>query len=202
MYYEIYNQSSELIERVPMSTWSGKSSALLPVNALSPDFSVLPHKAVKAGKRNETAIRSAEVWQKRPLVISFYCPCWGNYGTEHLKFLKKLHAPIQQAGGELWVVSNQPADGLARLSIGRALPFTLVADDTCTVARQFGVYSDTAPLWQLVSGVSEDAYTPAVFVIDTKGRIKLSQSDPYLEGIFAAKAIVEAVWQSRSLAFD
>lgn len=202
MFYESYNQTSELVELLPMSQWNGKQSSLLSINALLPDFTVLPQQSVKAGKRNETALHSSDSWQRHPLVISCFCPCWGSYGIQHLQYLKKLHQQIKQAGGELWVISNDAIHALNSLSIRLSFSFTFVSDSTCTIARQLGVYSDTAPLWQLVSGVSEDAYTPAVLVIDTKGRIKYSQADQYLQGDFATEAIVASVWQSRSVNFD
>ena len=202
MYYELYNPTSELVERLPLSQWNGKQQTVLTTNSIVPDFSLLPSQVIKKGTTNETTIYSAEVWHNRPLVISFFCPCWGEYGTQHLQYLKQLYPQIKQAGGELWVISNQTSEVVRRLSTYKTLPFTLIADPSYHIARQFGVYSDTAPLWQLVSGVSENAYTPGVFVIDTKGRIQFSQVDKYLENTFSANHIIKAVWESKPLAFD
>ena len=99
----------------------------------------------------------------RPLVVSFYCPCWGRYARPYLDSLVRLHQDLLLAGAELVVFSNESPKILERQVKG--LDFRVAYDAESSIAQWFGVYSEDDPVWERVSGISEDAFTPALYVI-------------------------------------
>lgn len=116
-----------------------------------------------------------------PLVVGFYCPCWGRYAAPFLETLAQLARPVQQAGGQLVVFSNEHPRYLPKQAL--EAPMTIVYDADKLVAQQFGVYSETDPIWDRVSGISEEAYTPALYVVDQTGRIRHHFLDENFDGL-------------------
>ncbi|MFD2935670.1 redoxin domain-containing protein [Spirosoma flavum] len=105
----------------------------------------------------------------RPLVVSFYCPCWGRYARPYLNSLVRLHQDLLVADAELVVFSNESPSVLARQVGG--LDFRVAYDAESTVAQRFGVYSEDDPVWERISGISDEAFTPALYVIGPDRRI-------------------------------
>lgn len=105
----------------------------------------------------------------RPLVISFYCPCWGRYARPYLESLVRLHQTLLVAGAELVVFSNESPKVLMKQVQG--IDFRLAYDAESLVAQRFGVYSEDNPVWERISGISEEAFTPALYVIGPDRRI-------------------------------
>ncbi|UFH53998.1 redoxin domain-containing protein [Spirosoma sp. KNUC1025] len=105
----------------------------------------------------------------RPLVVSFYCPCWGRYARPYLESLVQLNQGLLAAGAELVVFSNESPKVLERQMKG--LEFRVAYDAESTVAQRFGVFSEDDPLWERVSGISEEAFTPALYIVGPGRRI-------------------------------
>lgn len=118
---------------------------------------------------------------ERPLVLSFYCPCWNTYAPRHLATLREAYAKIRALGGELLVLSNDPPRSLARFAEHHDLAFSLVSDVDNAVARAFGIYSESAPVWQRVAGISDDVFLPAAYVIGCNRRIAYDFVDENLD---------------------
>lgn len=136
---------------------------------------------------------SREAVAKRPLVVSFYCPCWGAYARPHLDMLKSHYPNIRALGGELLVLTNESPVLIRRLVERQSLPFSLAHDAGNRIAKTFGVFSDTHPLWDRIAGISEDAYTPAVYVIDRRGRLVYDFVDENLDQRLEARPLLRAV---------
>lgn len=105
----------------------------------------------------------------RPLVVSFYCPCWGRYARPYLNSLVDLQQHLLAANAELVVFSNESPQVLAR-QVGN-LDFRVAYDAESSVAQRFGVYSEDDPVWERISGISEEAFVPALYVIGPDRRI-------------------------------
>lgn len=131
-----------------------------------------------------------ELVQQRPLVISFYCPCWGAYARPYLNALVALAAELRDAGADLVVFSNESPKSLAR-QIG-PIDFTVVYDADFSVARKFGVYSEENPIWDRVSGISEEVFTPALCVVGPDRRVAYHFLDENFEGPFRQDKVVNA----------
>lgn len=106
---------------------------------------------------------------RRPLVVSFYCPCWGRYARPYLENLVKLSGYLRAVGATLLVFSNEPIKSLVRQF--PELDFMVAYDADFSIARRFGVYSEEDPIWDRVSGISEEVFTPALYVIGPNRQI-------------------------------
>lgn len=104
-----------------------------------------------------------ELIRERPLVISFYCPCWGRYAKPYLEQLVSLSKQLKAVGAELLVFSNDPRKSLLRQF--PELDFRVAYDAGFTIARQFGIYSEEDPIWDRISGISDEVFTPALYVV-------------------------------------
>ncbi len=147
--------------------------------------------------QSQSELSLAELVQQKPLVLSFYCPCWNAYAPKHLRFLQGLNQSIKGLGGELLVLSNEPAPLLQQLADSEDLDFNLAYDRHNQIARSFGVYSDFHPLWERISGISEDAYIPAVYVINRQRKIVYDFVDDNLELTPDARALLAALYANR-----
>lgn len=128
-----------------------------------------------------------------PVVVGFYCPCWGGYANPFLNALIQLAENVQRAGGQLIVFSNEHPHCLPQSAL--QAPITLVYDVDKTVARQFGVYSETDPIWDRVSGISEEVYVPALYVVDEADQIRYRFLDENFEGFSDHTALYNALFQ-------
>ncbi|GAB2603493.1 redoxin domain-containing protein [Spirosoma areae] len=127
-----------------------------------------------------------------PVVVSFYCPCWGGYARPFLTALTKLAEGVRAAGGQLVVFSNENPKYLPKQANFSDM---LIAHDTDNaVARRFGVYSETDPIWDRVSGISEDVYVPAMYVIDRFRRIQYHFLDEDFEGFTQQTDVINELY--------
>ena len=75
----------------------------------------------------------------RPLVVSFYCPCWGRYARPYLESLVRLNPALLTVDAE-WVVFSNESPAILSRQVG-GLDFRVAYDAESTVAQRFGVYS-------------------------------------------------------------
>ncbi len=130
---------------------------------------------------------------EQPLVVSFYCPCWGRYARPYLLQLIDLAEQLRAKGANLLVFSNEPVKSLLRQF--PQLNFQVVYDAGFSVARQFGVYSEANPIWDRVSGISEDVFTPALYVIGPDRQIMYHFLDEDFDRAIDTDEIVKAATQ-------
>ncbi|GAA4455881.1 hypothetical protein GCM10023189_24280 [Nibrella saemangeumensis] len=135
-------------------------------------------------------VQVAEPTDEQPLVVSFYCPCWGRYARPYLLQLIELAEQLRAEGTSLLVFSNEPVNSL--LLQFPQLNFQVVYDAGFTVARQFGVYSEANPIWDRVSGISEDVFTPALYVIGGERQITYHFLDEDFDKTIPTEAVVDA----------
>lgn len=128
---------------------------------------------------------------ERPLVVSFYCPCWGRYARPYLESLIRLNQALLAVDAELVVFSNESPGTLAR-QMG-SFDFRVAYDAESTVAQRFGVYSEDYPVWERVSGISEEAFTPALYVIDQDRRIAYHFLDENFDRTLDSEAISSVI---------
>ncbi|MFD2572045.1 peroxiredoxin family protein [Spirosoma soli] len=133
----------------------------------------------------------------KPVVVSFYCPCWGRYASPYLDSLVKLNESLQELGVELVVLSNESPKALRRQ--GKDLNFLFAHDTDLQVSRQFGVYNEDSPVWDRVSGISDEAFIPALYVIDQDRRIVYHHLDENFDSPLDLEAIVDQVQSLRTV---
>lgn len=130
----------------------------------------------------------------KPLVLSFYCPCWGSYAPKHLAVLQELAPQIEAFGGQLLVLTNESPKQIERISKKLELDFTIIHDKDFNVARSYGVYSETSPIWDRIAGISEEVFTPALFVIGHDRKIAYTFVDENFDGTPNRKALLKTVY--------
>lgn len=142
-------------------------------------------------KLPEGATSLFDLVNARPLVVSFYCPCWGRYARPYLESLVRLNQTLIEVDAELVVFSNESPSILARQMGG--LDFRVAYDADSTVAQRFGVYSEDYPVWERISGISEEAFTPALYVIGQDRRIAYHFLDENFDRTLDAETISAVV---------
>jgi peroxiredoxin len=138
--------------------------------------------------------------REQPLVISFYCPCWGRYAKPYLEQLVALSGQLKFVGAELLVFSNEPRKSLLRQY--PQLDFRVAYDTEFSVARQFGIYSEEDPIWDRISGISDDVFTPALYVIGPDRTIVHHFLDENFDQSFQPEAIINAVASLQETQFE
>ncbi|MFT4032279.1 MAG: redoxin domain-containing protein [Siphonobacter sp.] len=146
---------------------------------------------------NLNEVSLPQLIQDRPLVLSFYCPCWNAYAAKHLQFLQQTYQNIRGLGADLLVLSNEPAPLLQQLVNQHDFDFNLAYDWHNQIARSFGVYSDTHPLWERVSGISDDAYIPAIYVISRQRQLVFDFVDENLALTCDSRSLLSAIYLNR-----
>ncbi|GAB3504578.1 hypothetical protein GCM10027341_35110 [Spirosoma knui] len=127
----------------------------------------------------------------KPVVVSFYCPCWGRYAGPYLDSLVKLNESLLELGVELVVLSNESPQSLRRQ--GKEMNFLFAHDTDLQVSRQFGVYNEDSPVWDRVSGISDEAFIPALYVIDQDRQIAYHHIDENFDTPFDMETVVDQV---------
>lgn len=208
MLYEIVNEEGTLTTfQVPNPSRSSRSARLQPLR--KGDQAPLFRLAKAAGSWNDALgslnrdnadLTLLDLLTERPLVLSFYCPCWNTYAPKHLATLRDAYAKIRALGGELLVLSNDPPRSVAKFAERHDLPFSIVSDADNTVARAFGIYSESAPVWQRVAGISDDVFLPAAYVIGRNRRIAYDFVDENLDQSLAEQLrdLLTAVYAQKS----
>lgn len=141
----------------------------------------------------ENTLTLTQLLSQGPVVVGFYCPCWGRYAGPFLNAFIQLAQEVQRAGGQFVVFSNEHPQYLPHPAL--QAPVTLVYDVDKTVAQQFGVYSEADPIWDRVSGISEEVYIPSLYVVDETGQIRYHFLDENFEGFSDHAALYHALFQ-------
>ncbi|MGX5817739.1 redoxin domain-containing protein [Chitinophaga lutea] len=167
-----------------------KAGHTLPLFQLHKDDFVTPFAFLH---REQHYIVGSELLNQ-PLVLAFFSQHWMKYGDKFLNTLQELYADILVMGGQLLVVSSDSRKELDQLVRQRGLTFPLAIDRNNQIARSAGLYLESDPLWDRVSGIEENAPLPAIFVIGQSQRISYAFADPYLDRAVDARELLTEVY--------
>ncbi len=157
---------------------SGIEQSALKIGALAPDLT-LPNATGQT-------VRLAELWQKGPVVLTFYRGGWCPYCNLELNAWQQQLPTLQALGAQLVAVSPQSPDNSLSTVEKNALQFMVLSDSSLAAAEAFGVAFTLPPeLVELYGRVGNDLPTingngkwilpvPATFVIRSDGRIAYS----------------------------
>jgi len=199
MILEFEDELGELYSIVPKERSASTAVQPLAVGDKAPFFSL--NNAYRPGASSVFPDQSQSVvdlTDHEPLVVSFYCPCWGRYARPYLEGLIALAERLRAEGLHLLVFSNEPVNALLRQY--PQLNFMVAYDADFTVARRFGVYSEESPIWDRVSGISEEVFTPALYVIGPNRQIGYRFLDEDFDQVVKAGEVVEAAVRLRESA--
>ncbi|GAA4178705.1 peroxiredoxin-like family protein [Sphingobacterium ginsenosidimutans] len=172
---EVFAQS---IQDLKGKNIEGKSVG---INAIFPDFS-LPNTA------NET-VQLKTLLKKGKVVLAFFRGSWCPYCNLELKALQHHLKQLTDRQVSLVAISPQMADYSKELKADQQLDFDLLTDKNNTLAKQlgidFGLQEEVIPVYESL-GIKLPVYNgndsnelpvPAVFVVDTGGRITYRFAD-------------------------
>ncbi len=132
----------------------------------------------------------------QPLVLAFFSIHWNGYGEKHLQQLQDLYADIQVMGGQLLVISADGRKELEHLVKKLNLTFPLAIDKNHQIARSAGLYLESDPLWDRVSGIEENAPPPTVYVIGQSQYISYAFIDHYLQQTINSRDLLSQVYSA------
>lgn len=170
-FVEALNRSlSELVQ-------TGLDTQSVRVGQLFPDFELPDH--------NGQTVRSSELLEKGPLVVTFYRGGWCPYCNLALRALQAKLPKMKELGATLVAVSPQLPDGSLSTAEQNALEFPVLSDVGLGLAHRAGVVwdiPDYAMEWHQKffgmdleanngTGNSSQLPVPATFVIGQDGRV-------------------------------
>ena len=136
-----------------------------------------------------------ELLRSKPLVLSFYCTCWGSYAPKHLAFLQETAPKIEAMGGQLLILTNESPKYIERLLKKLNTDLTIFHDKDHNVARSYGVFLETSPIWDRIAGISEEVFTPSLFVIGKDRRVSYTFVDENFDNTPNVKTLLKEVYK-------
>lgn len=97
-------------------------------------------------------------------------------------------------GGNLLVIVNARAEEVRDFQRHFNIGFNLLADPEQKVAQSLGLYSNQYPVWDYVSGISEEVPLPATIVINTQEKVVYSAIDANFDKPFQPTEMLAAVF--------
>ena len=95
------------------------------------------------------------------------------------------------------VLTNESPKQIERISKKSKLDFTIIHDKDFNVARSYGVYSETSPIWDRIAGISEEVFTPSIFVIGKDRKIAYTFVDENFDGSPNHKELLKSVYNKK-----
>ncbi|MCA9105836.1 MAG: redoxin domain-containing protein [Planctomycetales bacterium] len=169
----------------------------LEVGAEAPD--------VELTRPDGTAVRLADLHAERPLVIVFFRGSWCPFCNRHTQALARVYPGIKEAGAELIAVSPDNLTNTRDNVEKNEIPFPVYSDSSVAATKAFGLafrvddqtierYRGFGIDLERASGYDHHALpVPAVFIIDTDGKIAFAHSDPNYRVRLDAEKILEQV---------
>ena len=139
----------------------------LKAGELAPSFTIASRNGFwRGGLEGKSAnpVLSLKQLAQRPLVLVFYSSYWNNLGQELLDVLLSARRRVQEAGGNLLVVSAEKIDE-PLYSILADQGISLYYDLGQSLASLFGVYSEENPIWNRFSGIDINVPQLSAYVI-------------------------------------
>ncbi|WP_113889012.1 peroxiredoxin-like family protein [Roseiarcus fermentans] len=161
---------------------SGQAERALKAGAKAPEFA-LPD-------AHGATVRSADLLQKGPLVLTFYRGIWCPYCNMDLQAIEAVANEIRALGASLVAISPQTAPSRRKSERENGLSFPILSDHGNALANQFGLRfrlpDDLIAVYKgfgndLAIGNGEDSWTlpmPARYVIATDGTIAYAEVNP------------------------
>lgn len=200
MYYEIEDEVGNISTLQLRERHEEEEIEVLQSGDFAPLFYLKPDEGFQitsiSGSNDSRSL--IELLRSRPVVLSFYCTCWGSYAPKHLHMLQEIAPKIEALGGQLVVLSNESPKHIERLSKKLDTELAIYHDRDRNVARTYGVYSETSPIWDRIAGISEEVFTPSLFVIGKDRRISYAFVDENFDHSPDAKTILKEVYTWRN----
>lgn len=159
---------------------SGIEQQVLAAGSLAPEFA-LPD-------NNGRAVRSSDLLALGPLIVKFFRGRWCPYCMADLSAWRDLYPQVRARGALLVAISPQTVHQNDLLLQQHPLPFPVLRDAGCAVAKQFGLVYKVSPPHQkhfrsilvnipFINGDSEWRLPlPATYIVRADGTIAYAQA--------------------------
>jgi peroxiredoxin len=199
MYYEIEDELGNIstlqvkprVVEEPVETL--KNGDIAPLFYLGNEEG-LPVTSVTGSSHTGDSVSIIDLLQFKPVVLSFYCNCWGSYAPKHLAMIQKIAPQVEAFGGQLLILTNESRKEIERITKKLEIELPVYHDKNYNVARSYGVYSETSPIWDRIAGISEDVFTPSLFVIGKDRRIAYTFIDENFDHTPDVKSVLREVY--------
>ncbi|CAG5004860.1 hypothetical protein DYBT9275_03463 [Dyadobacter sp. CECT 9275] len=202
MYYEIEDElgnvsTIQLKERISESVESLREGDIAPLFYLKSDEG-FPVTSLTGFSVTGDTRDLMDLIQSKPLVITFYCTCWGSYAPKYLNFLQEITPQVEALGGQVLVLTTESPKQIERLSKKLDAELTFFHDKDHNVARSYGVFSETSPIWDRIAGISEEVFTPALFVVGGDRKVLYAFVDENFDGQPQVKRVLEKIYNFKN----
>ena len=182
------------------------SAALTQANTRSTPLTVgdaVPDVTLRTEEGTEVGLH--KLISTKPTVLIFYRGGWCPFCTRHLQALVGIEDELNRAGAQMFAISmDQPAK-LKETPDRDKLGYRLLSDSDATAAKAFGIpfqveeslvrkYKESHQI-DLEAASGRDHHIlphPAVFVVDTDGRIRFADVNPDYRTRLEPARILEA----------
>ncbi|MFN8354387.1 MAG: redoxin domain-containing protein [Spirosomataceae bacterium] len=147
--------------------------------------------------RHQEHFSVRQLAQQKSFAVSFYSPYWQDYGDIHLSLLRKMYRTLQETGHLLLLIASVPVEDLRFLVNQYELLFPVYADPTHQLAEKFGVYSIHHPVWERISGISEEVPVPATFVVNNRNVITYDAVDEDFCTLFSMQTVINSLTEKQ-----
>jgi peroxiredoxin len=141
--------------------------------------------------KNNDTITDKQLFRK-PLILAFYSPEWGEYGLQQLRTLNALQQDINLLGGQLLVVADTDLRTLRKIILENDLKLNIYSDPSFTIAENFGVYNVADPVYNRISGIDKNVPLLATYVISLSKKVSFKYIDA-LSNSFPTTELLSAV---------
>ncbi|MCE6990351.1 redoxin domain-containing protein [Dyadobacter sp. CY323] len=203
MYYEIEDESGNISTLNLKQKVTDESVEILKTGDLAPLFYLrnddgFPVTSINGFSQSGDSRSVIDLIHFKPLVLSFYCNCWGSYAPKHLAMIEKLAPQVEALGGQLLILTNESQKEIERIGRKLETELPIYHDKNYNVARSYGVYSETSPIWDRIAGISEEVFTPSLFVIGQDRRIAYAFVDENFDHTPDVKSVLKEVYIRKS----
>jgi peroxiredoxin len=164
---------------------------------------------VKLRTEDEKEVSLRKLVSEKPTVLIFYRGGWCPFCTRHLKDLVGIESDLEKQGAQLVAISMDRPSKLKATPDREKLHYRLLSDSDASAAEAFGIafkvddatvekYKGYGINLNEASGKDHHMLPhPAVFVVDTSGKIRFAHVDPDYKARLEPKKILEATQTAR-----
>jgi len=147
----------------------------------------------------------SQFYRKKPLVVVFFRGGWCPICTRHTQELSKAYSKLKEQGVELIGISPDSTENSKKNVDDNLIPFPILSDSKVAATQAFGLafkvddttvkrYKELGLDLELASGQQHHALpVPAVFIVNTDGKIVYAHSNPDYGKRLSIKNIFKAI---------
>ncbi|NBB79965.1 MAG: redoxin domain-containing protein [Verrucomicrobia bacterium] len=162
--------------------------------------------AVSLTRADGSKVTLHDLTDESPAILIFYRGGWCPYCNRHLAALREIESDLRELGYRIHAISPDRPEAVAR-TVAKSegeFNYTLYSDASAAVAKAFGLaFKVDAETYEKLMGYGIDLEAasgqehhllpvPAVYIVDTAGRVRFRYFDPNYKERLSAEALLNA----------